>query len=328
MSKSSAQAGRSAVLRLLCLGGLLAFAAMAEAKPYVETAPERGFHLLTRPRRKNPEAQWAFVQVLNQKGRTRAAIRQALALRLFWPDSPQAPEAQMLHARLLEQRGHAQNAFDAYQHLVDRYPGRFEFNDVMSRQMELAQAVMDRRKGKFLFFPGFTAPERAIPLFEQIVASAPEWSGSAEAHYRIGTAYERTFDFAKAIDAYFTVLNRFPQSEFAEPAARAQVRCHIQISDESPQDNRAIEMAIAACDLFVQRFPGSESRGEIEASRATLRRQQARNAFARARYYDRILRTPESAIIEYRAFLALHPDAEQAPDARRRIEQLVKKREK
>ena len=97
---------------------------------------------------------------------------------------------------------------EAYQHLVETYPGRFDFNEIIARQMHLATDVMKRRKGKFLFLPGFNAPERAIPLFEKIVQNAPESDFTAEAYYRIGQAHERVYEYSQAIDAYFTALNR------------------------------------------------------------------------------------------------------------------------
>ena len=50
-------------------------------------------------------------------------------------------------------------------------------------------------------------------------------------------------------------------------------------------------------------------------------------AFARARYYDRILHKPESALLEYRSFVSLYPDAPQAAEARARIA-LLKTEEK
>ena len=53
---------------------------------------------------------------------------------------------------------------------------------------------MNTKKGKFLFIPGFDAPERAIPLFEKIVASAPEGQHTAEAYYLTGVANERTYE--------------------------------------------------------------------------------------------------------------------------------------
>lgn len=316
------------------LAGLLLGAALVTpqtataAKPYVEQAPKRGFHLFIRPREKSPEAQWTHVQMLDRSGRTRAAAKQALALRTYWPNAPEAPQAQLYYARRMEQRQRLQVAFDAYQHLIDHYTGRFEFNEVLDHQMQIAETLMERKKGKFLFLPGFDAPERAIPLFEKIVASAPEGKHAAEAYFLIGAAHERAYDYEEAIDAYFTALNRFPQSEFAETAALAQAKCHVKISDDSPNDSRALDTAIAACNLFLQRYPNSDQRAEIEVHRARLRDQQAAAAFARARYYDRILRKRDSAIIEYRTFIALFPDAPQIPEARRRIEQLIKPQEK
>ena len=330
MSNSSLQAGWRGLVRLLLLGGLLAAApdAGAIAKPYVETTPKTGFHLFLRPKQKTPAAQWAYAQKLDRDGKARAAEKQALALRIRWPHSPEAPEAQLFHARLLDRRGKWQAAFDAYQHLVEHYTGRFEFNEVVGRQMQIAKILMDLKKGHFLFLPGFKAPERAIPLFEKIVASGPEWSGAAEAYYLTGVANESIYEYDKAIEAYFTALNRFPDSEFAEKSAFAQAQCHIRISVESPHDTRALAAARAACLLYLQRHPDAARKAAIEADLARLRERQVEQAFALARYYDRILRKPDAALIEYRAFVALFPDAAQAEAARLRIAELAPNPEK
>lgn len=324
MSSSSATALGGRILRLLCLSGVLAATSLADAKPYVESVPVRGFHLFTRPHKKDPAAQWDYVQSLDRANKTRAAGRQAYALRLFWPYADEAPQAQQFYARSLDRRNRPQQAFDAYQHLVETYPGRFNFNEVLARQMHLAKAVMKRRKGKFLFLPGFNAPERAIPLFEKIVQNAPESAVTAEAYYLIGQAHERVYEYPQAIDAYFTTLNRFPTSPFAEPAAYGQAICHIRIAQDSPEDNRAVETAVAACDLYLQRYLDMPRADEIRTARQDLLQRQARNAFARARYYDHILHNPAAALIEYRAFLARHPNAEQAAEARRRVQKLTR----
>lgn len=323
MSSSSATALGDRILRLLCLCGVLAATSLADTKPYVESVPVRGFHLFTRPHKKDPAAQWDYVQSLDRAHQDRAAARQAYALRLYWPYAIEAPQAQQFYARSLDRRNRPQQAFDAYQHLVETYPGQFDFNEVIARQMHAATAVMKRRKGKFLFLPGFNAPERAIPLFEKIVQNAPESVITAEAYYLIGQAHERVYDYPQAIDAYFTTLNRFPTSPFAEPAAYGQANCHIRIAQDSPEDNRAVETAVAACDLYLQRYLDMPRADDIRAARQDLLQRQARNAFARARYYDHILNNPAAALIEYRAFLARHPNAEQAAEARRRVQKLT-----
>ncbi len=330
MSKPSFIGGQRGRLAGLLLGALLAcppaghafFFSKSDA-PYVEQAPKRGFHPFLHPKKKTPDAQWQYVQALDAAGRTRAAAKQALALRIYWSNAPEAPAAQTYVARRLDERGKLQAAFDAYQYLIDHYTGRFEFNEVVGRQMEIAKTLMERKKGKVLFLPGFDAPERAIPLFEKIVASAPEGAHTAEAYYLTGAAHERAYEYEEAIDAYFNALNRFPGSAFAEKAAYAQARSHVEISDDSPNDSRALDTAVSACEFFLQRYPDSEHAAEIEASRARLHSLQAAAAYARARYYDRILRKDESALIEYQTFVALFPDAPQAPEARRRIAQLA-----
>jgi outer membrane protein assembly factor BamD len=324
MWKSSFKARWHGVLALFLLCGLGTVPADANspAKPYVETTPKRGFHLFVRPKQKAPEAQWKFVQDLDRFGKTSAASKQALALRIWWPHSPEAPQAQMLYAHLQERRGKLQEAFDAYQFLMEHYVGHFEFNEVIDRQMRIAKTLMDTKKGKFLFMPGFAAPERAVPLFEKIVASAPEGRYAPEAYYLTGVANEKTFEYDKAIEAYFTALNRFPTGEYAEKSAFAQARCHIQVSDDSPNDSRALDTARAACALFLQRYPDSGHRASIEADRARLLDRQIENAYALAHYYDAILRRPSAALIEYKTFVALYPDAAQTPAARLRIEQL------
>jgi len=330
MSKPSTQAGWHGILALLLWGALWVspMNAMATAKPYVQTEPSRGLHLFNRPKQKDATTQWAYVQGLERRGKLKAALKQALALRIFWPHSPEAPAAQLLHARLQEKRGALQASFNAYQFLVENYIGHFEFDAIIETQLYLARTLMDQRKGKFLFLPGFTAPERAIPLLEKIVASAPEWRGAAEAYYLIGVAHERVYEYHEAIDAYFTTMNRFPDSAFAERAAFDQTQCHIKLSKDAPNDKRAIDTALASCELYLQRYPASPHRAQVEANLAQLHEKRIKNAYALALYYDRILHKPESALIEYTEFVALYPNAEQTRAARLRIAQLQPKPEK
>ncbi|MDR0993643.1 MAG: hypothetical protein LBN38_03630 [Verrucomicrobiota bacterium] len=271
---------------------------------------------------KNAGSQWDYVQQLQRQGHTRAAARQALAFRLFWPYAEEAPMAQLTYARLLEQRGHLLDAFDAYQYLLDHYIGRFDFKNVMESQRRIAREVMEAKRGKFLFLPGFSAPERAIPLLEKIVQSAPEDAGTPEDYYLIGVANDRIYEYEKAINAYFATMNRFPDSDAAEKAAYAQAIAHIKLSDDAPNDKRALDTARAATMLYLQRYPRTENRPYMTAEIERLTDKQAANAFSLALYYDTILKKPESAVLEYQNFLTKFPNDKRSAEARRRIQQL------
>lgn len=303
---------------------VLAFAVSAPAAsaPYSENSPPVGFHPFCRPSRPTPAAQWAHVQNLARAGRTSRAASQARALRLFWPHSPEAPLAQLFYARALDNRNKFADAFEAYQLLLTDYGTACDFDAVLACQLRLAKAVFDARHAKFLFFPGFLAPEKSIPLFQQIIDVAPEGPGAPEAAYRIGLAHEQAYEFEKAIDAFFSAMTRFPGSPFAVEAATGLVRCRVYLADDTPQDARARDSAIAACDFFLARFPAASNAESVAADRARLFDRRIQASYDLALYYDRQLRDPVAAAIRYREFLALYPNSPLAVPARERLDQL------
>ena len=313
---------RLAILPLALAFLLPAAPSPAASSPYVESSPPVGFHLFCRPARPTPAAQWAYVQNLAREGRASRAASQARALRLFWPSSPEAPLAQLFYARSLDDRGKTAEAFEAYQLLLSDYGSSCDFDAILAAQLRLANALFDARHAKFLFFPGFLAPEKAIPLYQQIIDVAPEAPQAPEAAYRIGLAREKAFEYEKAIDAFFSAVTRFPSSPFASDAATGLVRCRVLLADDTPQDARARDAAIAACDFFLSRFPASPSASSVAADRARLVDRRVQASYDLALYYDRTLRDPVAAAIRYREFLALYPNAPLAAAARERLSQL------
>lgn len=299
--------------------------------PYEESADDRHFQLFNRPSMKTPEAQWAYVQSLRKAGKTRAAAKQALALRLFWPTAPEAPEAQWAYARLLDERGHPAESFDAFQYMADHYAGQFDFGELIQIQHRLAKKVMDARVGHFLFIPGFQAPEKAIPLYEKIAENAPEDPRTAEALVNIGKAYEFNYEYGKAIDAYFRALNRFPGTPAADEAALRQALCHVEISENEPNDQRALATARAACELYLRNHAGAadgDGRELVQKHLGELADRQSRFDYDLGLYYEKTLKRPDSAIIAYQTFLERHPGDFRAEEVRGRLAALQAKTQK
>lgn len=309
-----------------CLLGLIAaalFSGCATSKaPYVEAPAPNGLHLFNRPKMKSAPAQWEYVQQLQQAGHAKAAAKQAYSLRLFYGNSAEAAPAQLLYARWLDDRGDIIRAFDEYQYLLTHYSTSVDFSQIVARQMELARRAKDERLGKWLLFPGVHAPERAIPLFEKLLVSAPEGDMAAEVWFLKGQAHEAVFQYPEAISAYFTAFNRFPKSPFAEQALRAHALCNVKVAEDTPNDNRALDIARAACMIYLQHFPNSGGSEQIRAEVKRLRARQAQNAYDRAVYYDHILKQPKAAVIEYNTFVERFPESGLVVTARKRIQEL------
>ena len=304
------------------LWGTSAGVSAGAEKPWVEDRAPRAWHLFLRPKMKDAVSQWAYVQDLQRAGKARKAARQARVLREWWPLSAEAPEAQMFYARWLDGRNDREDAFDAYQVLLEEYGAQCDFGAVLETQLRLANGILAQRRCAWWGMKGFETPERAVPYYERIAEVAPEWPGTAEALFRKGQAQEKDDHWEEAIEAYFQTMNRFPESEYAADAAVGQARCHVSLADERPHDAQARELAVAACDLVLARWPNSPRRAWVEKSKERLLGRRKAAAWALAQYYDEILKNAEAAKIQYRTFAALYPDAPEAARAEARLAEL------
>lgn len=283
------------------------------------------WRFFNRPEKGTPREQLVYCRELEEAGREGKALSELDNLVVTWPDSDEAAYAQLGIARLLEKKGKTKKAFEAYQVLVTEYSGRFPaYDQVLERQFGLARKLMDTRKGKFLFLPGFRAPERAVPLFEDLIRSGPNSPFAPEAQYLVGMAHMENEDYEDAIVAFSTVQQRYPGSSFAEEASYQGGKAFYRIAKEHPHSEADQEKAWAALTLFVQNYPGSVHLQEVERWRADTFGRMAEAAFEQARYYDEIARKPEAALISYRRFAARFPSSEWTDEAQNRIEALEK----
>jgi len=290
----------------------------------IQTSGRRGWHLLCRPKKKNPADQLAYAAYLRERGSTRRAMRHYLALTLYWPESPEAAAAQYEYARILSERGKRKEAFDEYQRLFENYTGLFPYDEVLKRQFKIALYLMSHKKGRFFIFPGFHSPERAIPLLEKIVENGPQWERAPEAQYLMGEAYEKSLQYEEAIAAYMIARQRYPNSPFAEHAAFRAAHCFYLLAEEAPNNGQTLENAWAAMVLFLNKYPDSEQADLAREYKRTLYLQRARRAYNTAMYYDRIEKNPKAALIAYQTLARKFPHSDWTELAKIRIDSLSK----
>lgn len=256
----------------------------------------------------------------------RKAANTYQALVYAWPDSPEAPKAQLALAQVQEHRQLYSKAFDEYQYLFDYYAGQFNYEQVLARQFMLANYLMTTPKGAFLFFHGFDAPERALPLFEKIIRNAPAWERAADAQLSVGIIHETNDENEEAVAAYEILQNRYGDAHLLAEASYREAHCLYKIYKDHPNNENACNAARAALVEHIRSYPRHERVDEARAFLQTLNNEQALRAFEQARYYDRIAHRPKAALIGYEEYLrhyaALNPDL--SAQARQRIEALKK----
>jgi outer membrane protein assembly factor BamD (BamD/ComL family) len=291
-------------------------------RPYEDSMDRQSHSIFRRTARPTPAEQFTYAESLQEKGRLKAAAKQYHALVRRWPDAPQAARAQHAYARLLDERGKYLDAFDEYEKLIREYSGFFPYKEVLERQYEIALWLKDRRKGKFLLFPGFYAPERAIPLLEKIVQNGPEWERAAEAQYMIGQIYDQNKQYELAAVAYTTVQYRYPHSAFAQRAAFAKAVDLYRLAQESPYDQELAQSAQAALDYYIMTYSDPDTLPTAKRYRQTLEQRQAKTAYDQAVFYDKLAHKPRAALMAYKRFLQQYPHSGWTTLAEMRIQEL------
>ncbi len=316
---------RMRLLRPACfaLALLLMGSGAVAAKPYTEEQkPEGHFNLFLRPGKSNPTEQLAYAEELLQSGKTRKARKQFQALVYAWPNTPEAASAQFHFAAIFDQKGKLEKAFQEYQVLMDTYPGKFPYQDVLERQFDIALRIMSDRRGDVLFLPGFESPERALPLFEDIVDNGPRWEKAPEAQFLIGSIHETTKDYELAIMAYMETMLRYTHSDFAEKAAFARARCLATVSDRTPYDQDMAQEAWYALTIFNTTYPSSGFTEESSELTRHIYNRLAKGAYDIALYYDKNTRKPKAALAAYESYVTRFPSSKWTTEAKQRIQVL------
>lgn len=289
--------------------------------------------IFNRPARDTASNQMAYARQLLQEGKTNAAAGELNALVHAWHGAPEAAAAQETYAGILMEKGKYAEAFDEYQYLVDHFSGSVRHDEVLRRQFILANAVMGGRKWRLLF-GGVSTTDDALPLFEKIVANAPNGKDAAEAQFRAAMIREAQGDDDLASIDYETLRRRYPSSGFAPEATYRWAACKTRLAQGAPRDTEAAREALSALTLFIHGYKGSTSETVVQNVAAAekdfseIRERLAGMYFERAVFYDRIEKKPAAAVLAYKDVIASFPRSDKALEASKRIDELEAQREK
>jgi len=272
-----------------------------------------------RPAQETPAGQLAYAQAQEAEGHAKRAEGHYNTLVHRWHQSEQAPVAQFAYARLLYERGRYERAFKEFQYMVQFFPGLFDYNEVLDYQLRIANQILGKRWGTFGIFRGFESPERALPLLESIIKNAPNWGQAPAIRLTIAMVYENAGEHDAAIKAYEAVMQAHPGRDEAQTAAYRKAACLADLSDKSPRDERRCRDALSALASFLAAYPQDEQRAAAQARIDTLKARLEEMYYQRARYYDKIEKRPDSALVGYRDFIKRFPASDRAAAILERI---------
>ena len=320
---------RRLVRLLLVAFALLAFAERCPA-PLIftpgegwryEKVGESGSWVRTRAKDQLEVAQQAF-----DAGEYSTAIKASRRTVNVWPFSDHAPQAQYLLGRCYEAKTQDEAAFKAYQKLIERYPRVSNYDEVILRQMAIANRFLAGQWFRaFGYLPLFPSMDKTIKLYEQVIKNGPYSEVAPLAQLNIGAAYERKFvtDYPEAARSYERAADKYADRKEGVDALYKAADTYFKQAKKAEYDQSIAAQSIATFTDFSTLHPTDKRVGEAQRKIDTLKTEQARGSYEIARYYERRHKW-EGARIYYNDVVAKDPNSPFAEESRQRIDTITR----
>jgi outer membrane protein assembly factor BamD len=259
-----------------------------------------------------------------QRGDLKGAIKIYKRMVKRYPRSNLAPEATFRAAKLTEEKGDLLTAAAIYRGLMETFPQTQHFQEAIEAQFRIGEIYLNGKKKKILGVPVGSTMDDAVEMFAAIVRSAPYGRYTARAQYDIGRAREKEGSADLAIDAYQSVVEKFPNDPLAVDAQYQIGYIWLSATRAGTYDPDAADRARTAFQDFLFRYPKSEKAAQARENLALLDHRLVKGSLEIAKYYDKA-KNYRAAVLYYNEVIRQQPGSPESALAKTRIEQLRSK---
>ena len=157
--------------------------------------------------------------------------------------------------------------------------------------------------------------EKAIQSFNLVLLNSPGGELADDAQYYVGESYFQKKDYLLAISEYQALTERYSYSPLAEDGAYKIARCYYNLSPRYQRDQTNTERALQSLQEFLDSYPQSKYRSEVEEKIRDIRDKLARKNYESGVLYIK-LQEWGSAIIYFDNLLATYYDSQWAIPAK------------
>jgi outer membrane protein assembly factor BamD len=232
-----------------------------------------------------------------------------------------SPKAQRKIGVLLERGSEFDPAYEAYSTYLAKYPDGSDFDASVDSMFRIAKLFLDGQKRKVFGVPIASSMSRAQEMFEGIVKRAPFSRQAPLAQFNLGQCLEKQGKYPEAIQAYQTVVAKYPGDAIADDAQYQLGYVLLRQSREGSYDRAASVKARESFEDFVNRYPNSEKVPQARENMRLLQGGVTKGSLDVAKFYDKT-RQYRAAVIYYNEVIQHQPGTPDADYAKARIETL------
>ena len=272
----------------------------------------------------NANELFAQAEAAEQAGNRGRAINIYKRMVKRYPRSDKAPEATFRAAKLTELEGSYLKAAAIYRGLMETFPQTSHFQEAIESQFRIGEILLNGKKRKILGVPIGSSLDDAVEIFAAIVRSAPYGRYTARAQFDIGRAREKQGSADLAVEAYQSLVEKFPNDPLAVDAQYQIGYIWLKATRAGTYDPDAADHARTAFQDFLFRYPKSEKAPQARENLGLLEHRLTKGSLAIAKYYDKA-KNYRAAVLYYNEVIRQMPGSSESEQAKKRIEQLRSK---
>ena len=171
------------------------------------------------------------------------------------------------------------------------------------------------------------ANEEAIAIYDEVIAALPHHDVGAQALYGKAQLLLQEDDFLSSIDAYQTLLRRFPGHPLAPEAYLGIVDVYLTQCQSEYPDPDFLDLAHISVRKFGQDFPQDERIVKAQSLLLEMKEVYGSNLYNTGLFFERTNK-PQASIIYYSKVVGKYPGTQAANRSQKRLNLLREKLEK
>lgn len=192
--------------------------------------------------------------------------------------------ALVLKADALVELGEDEEAFQVYQSSIEKYPVYIKYNDVVKKQLAIANREYELVRGRDSIF---LDRSKAINYFKKVITNAPFAEDAPFLLLRVAILQKDDDQPEEAIQSYRTLVKRYRTSTEAGYARVNLAQHYLNLLDKIEGDQRLIDEAKSQLILFTQQFTSHPMLSEAERRLKQIYNIEAERLYLLALFYNR-----------------------------------------
>jgi outer membrane protein assembly factor BamD len=258
--------------------------------------------------KETPQAQLLFALDFYKSKNYKKANQELQKLLKTYPRAREAADAQYYLALIQEDQGQLMAAFKSYQVVINKYPFSERSAEVVKRQFEIGNALLEGKDNRSKFVEAVAGGEYdVVEVFRAVIKNAPYGELAAPAQYKIGLYLLEKQMYQEARDEFEKTRNDYPDSEWAKAAKFQIALSDAKRSSRAQYNQKITNTAVKEFQDFVQKFPDAELSKDAKGHIDSLRAKEAESKFVVAQFYAKQKKL-DSAKFYYTTIVNNYPD--------------------